>query len=99
MMSVRAREDRALRPVAYAGNFDGAVLAQKFGRGATVAALDFFRLGNGCTQTHRQIVREMVAANGYSAGVAYDSATVNNQFGRAAANVQQAAAQVPFILR
>src|SRR6202011_2205136 len=65
-----ARENSALRAVAYAGNFNGAVLAQKFGGGATVAALDFFRLGNGRTQTHRQIVCEMVAADGYGAGVA-----------------------------
>src|ERR1700693_4927672 len=41
----------------------------------------------------------MVAANGHRAGVANDSAAVNNQFRGASTNVEQAAAQVAFILR
>ena len=60
--------------------------------------LDPFRLGNRRAQSHRQIVREVVAANRYGTGMADYSATVHDQFRGAAANIQQAAAEFPLIL-
>ena len=100
MMSVSMRAKiRARWAVADAGDFDGAVFAQQSGGRATVAALDFFGFGDRSAQADGEIVGEMIAADGHGAGVANHSAAINNHFGGAAADVQQAAAQVAFILR
>src|SRR5260370_39256407 len=49
-------------------------------------------------QTDREIVGEMVSADWHSAGVAHDSAAVDDQFGSAAANVEQTSSKVAFVL-
>src|SRR5258708_11316990 len=49
-------------------------------------------------QTDREIVGEMVSADWHSAGVAYDPAAVDDQFGGAAANVEQTSSEVAFVL-
>src|SRR5258708_17431259 len=49
-------------------------------------------------QTDREIVGEMVAADWHSAGVAHDPAAVDDQFGGAAANVEQTSSEVAFVL-
>ena len=64
-----------------------------------MAALDFFCFGDGCAEADGEIVREMIAAYGNGAGVADYAAAVNDEFGRAAADVEKAAAEVAFVLR
>ena len=93
-----ARKNRTRGAIADAGDFNGAVLAQKIGRGAPVMTLDLLGFGDGRAQANRQVVGEMIAANGHCAGVAHDTAAVDDQLGGATANIEQAAAQVAFIL-
>src|SRR5215470_16396465 len=61
-------------------------------------ALDALGFGNRRAQANRKIVREMIAANRDRAGVPYDSAAINDDFGGATANVEQADAEVAFVL-
>ena len=85
-----ARKNHARRPVADAGDFDGAVFGEQRGGGAAVMALDPFRFGNRGAQADGEIVAEVVAADGDDTGVANNSAAVDDEFGGAAADVEQA---------
>src|SRR5882724_172970 len=49
-------------------------------------------------QTDREIVGEMVSADWHSAGVTHDPTTIHNQFGGAAADVEQTSTEVAFVL-
>src|SRR5580658_4641995 len=93
-----AGEDGARRAVADAGDFDGSVLMEKRRGGAAVAALDFFGFGNGRSQSDGEVVSEMIATYGNGAGVADYAAAVNDEFGGAAADVEEAAAEFAFVL-
>jgi hypothetical protein len=64
-----------------------------------VAALDFFGFGDGSAEADGQVVGEMIAADGDGAGVADYAAAVDDKFGGAAANIEEAAAEVAFVLR
>src|SRR5258708_33104021 len=57
------REDGPRRTVAHAGNLDGTVSDHEGGRGAAVAALDSFRLGDGGAQRDGPIIEESIDAN------------------------------------
>ena len=93
-----ARENHARRAVADAGNFDGGISAHQSGCRATVMTLDAFGFGNGSAQPDGEIVREVIAADGNGAGVADDSAAVNDDFRGATADVEEAAPEVAFVL-
>src|SRR5207302_7400074 len=67
--------------------------------GAAVTALDALRLRNRGAQADGNIVREMVAANRDRARVANHAAAVDDDFRRAAANVEEATAHIAFVLR
>src|SRR5208282_4779043 len=60
--------------------------------------LDLFGFRNGSAQSDGQIVREMVAANSNRAGVANDTAAIDDQFRGAATDIEEAAAKIAFIL-
>src|SRR6202521_5503037 len=92
------RENGARRAAAHAGDLDAAVFLHESGSGAAVAALDSFRFGDGCAQTHGEIIREVIPANRDRAGVTHHTAAENDQFRGAAANVQQAASHVALVL-
>ena len=62
-------------------------------------ALDSFGFGNRRAQADGEIVGEVIAADGNGAGVAHHAAAVNDQLGGAAADVEQAAAEVALVLR
>ncbi len=64
-----------------------------------MATLDPLRFRDRCTQTDGEIIREVIAADGDRAGVAHHPTAENEQFGGAAADVQEAAAEIAFILR
>src|SRR5229473_2975672 len=93
------RKDGPWRPVAHAGNLDRTVFLHECGCGAAIAALDSFRFGDRRAQTDGQIIREVIAANRNGAGVPYHASAENNQFRGAAADVQQAAAEIALVLR
>src|SRR5258708_6508245 len=93
------RKDRARRAVAHAGNLDRTVFLHECGCGAAIAALDSFGFGDRGAQTDGQIIREVIAANRNGAGVPYHASAENNQFRGAAADVQQAAAEIALVLR
>src|SRR5262249_1610121 len=59
---------------------------------------DAFRFRNRCAESDREIVCEMIAPNRHRARVTNHSPAVNDDFGCAAANVEQTAAEVAFIL-
>ena len=67
--------------------------------GAAVLALDFFRFGNRRAQADGEVVGEVIAADGQGRGVAHHAAGEDDQFGGAAADIQQAAAQFALVLR
>src|SRR5580704_10720419 len=94
-----ARKHRARRPVAHAGNFDGGIFVQQRSGRAAMTMLDAFGFWNRRAQTNRKIVGEMIATHRNRAGVANHTAAVDDEFGGAAADVEQAAAHVAFILR
>ncbi len=62
-------------------------------------ALDFLRLGNRRAQPDREVVREMIAAHGKGRRVAQHAVAEDHQFCRAAADVEQAASHLAFVLR
>src|SRR5215467_2125612 len=91
-------KDLARRAVADAGDFECAIVFEE-GRGRpAVAALDAFSLWNGCAQAHCKIVGEMVATDWNHADMANDPGAVGEHFGCAAADVEQAAAEVALVL-
>ncbi len=61
-------------------------------------ALNFFRFRNWRAQADGKIVGEMVAANGYGTGMSHDASAVDDQLRSAAADVEQAAAEIPLVL-
>jgi len=61
--------------------------------------LDPFGFGDGRAQADREIVCEMVAANGNRSGVADDSAAVNDKFRSAATDIEEAGTEIAFVLR
>jgi len=93
------RENRPRRPIANAGDFDRRVLLQKCRGSAAIAALDAFGFRNRRAQADGEIVREMIAANCDSAGVANHATAVDDDFRRPTADVEEAAAHIAFILR
>src|SRR6202521_6002107 len=93
------RKDVPRRTVAHAGNLDRTVSFHESGRGAAVAALDSFCFGDLRAQTDGQIIREMITANRNRAGVSHHAPAEDNQFRGAAADVQQAAAEIALVLR
>ena len=95
-----ARKNGARRAVADAGDFDGRCPRRASSCQAQPwCALDFFGFGNGRAQSDGEIVGEMVAADGQGRRVAHHAAGENDQFGGAAADVQQAAAEFALVLR
>src|SRR5262249_24889551 len=66
--------------------------------GAAVMAFDSFGLWNGRAKTDSKIVCEAIAANSNCAGVPYHAAAVDDQFCRAASDIQKAATKVAFVL-
>src|SRR6266705_1515712 len=83
-----AREDGAWRAITNAGDFNRSVFLKKRGCRTTVMSLDAFGFGDGRAQADREIVCEMVAANGNGSGVPDDSAAVNDKFGSAATDIE-----------
>src|SRR6266568_2042976 len=92
------RENLARRAVANAGDFERAIVFEECRSRPAMAALDAFGFGNRRAQAHRKIVREMVTANGNDADVANHAGAIGEHFGRAAADVEQAAAEVALVL-
>src|SRR5207245_1084616 len=66
--------------------------------GATVAALESFRLRNGRAQTDGEIVSEVIAANRNGDAMANHAPAKDEQFRSAATDVQEAAAEIAFVL-
>ena len=64
-----------------------------------VFALDLLRFRDRRAQSDGQIVAEMIAADGHGPGVAHHAAGIDDQLRRAAADIEQAAAQFAFVLR
>src|SRR5437879_6736379 len=54
---------------------------------------------DGCAQADGQVIRKVIAANRNSAAMAHHAAAKDEQFRGAAADVQQAAAEIAFVLR
>jgi hypothetical protein len=94
-----AREDRAGRAITNACDFNRGVFLKKRGCSTAVMPLDPFGFGDGRAQADREIVCEVVAANGNRAGVADDSAAVNDKFCRAATDIEEAGTEIAFVLR
>ena len=92
------REDGARRAIADAGNFNRAIFLHECRCSTAVPPLEALCFRDGRAQTNRKIIREVVSANGNGAGVTHDSAAVDDQFGSAAADVQQAATEVALVL-
>ncbi len=64
-----------------------------------MAALDFFCFGDRRAEADGKVVSEMVAANGNGASVTDHAAAVDDEFGGAAADIEEAAAEVALVLR
>src|SRR6266404_5360273 len=64
-----------------------------------VAALQSFGFRDGCAQADGQVIRKVIAANRNSAAMTHHAAAKDEQFRGAAADVQQAAAEIAFVLR
>jgi hypothetical protein len=64
-----------------------------------VAALDFFCFGDGRAEADGKIICEMVAADGNGTSVANYAAAIDDEFGGATADIEQAAAEVALVLR
>src|ERR1700722_189334 len=94
-----ARENRARRAVAHAGDFDGRVFFQQFTQRAGVQALDFFRFAAGRAQADGEIVREVIAAHWNCRSVAHYAAAEGDHLRGAAADVEQARAEFALVLR
>ena len=94
-----ARENGARRTVADAGDLDGAIFHDQILKHAAVLALDFFGLGNRRAQADGQIVGEMIAAHRNGRRMAHHAVAEDDQLRRAAADIEQAAAQFALILR
>ncbi len=62
-------------------------------------ALDLFRFRDRRAQTHSKIVREVIAAHGDCRRVPHHASGVADQLGRAAADIEQADAQIALVLR
>ncbi len=62
-------------------------------------ALYFLRLGNRRAQSHGKVVGEMVAADGNGRRMTQHSVAEDDEFRRAAADIEQAAAEFALILR
>ena len=93
-----AGEHRARRTVADAGDFDGGVFFQHRAHGAGMLAFNFFGFVDRSAEADGKVVGEMVAADGDGGGVARDSSGEGDQFGGAAANVEEAGAEFAFVL-
>src|SRR3984957_19717840 len=93
-----AGENGARRTVADAGDFDGGVFLEQRAEGAAVQAFNFFGFVDGGAQADREIVGEVVAADRDGGGVARDAAGKSDEFGGAAADVEQAGAEFAFVL-
>src|SRR5262249_54466952 len=91
------RKNRARRTIADAGDFDGGIFGEVFGRGPAGAHFVFWGSGNGGAQANGKIVGEMTAANGNRAGVADAPTAVDKKLGGAAADVQQTAAELALV--
>ena len=94
-----SRKDRARRTIADAGDLDRMILQNQVLEDAAMLALDFFRFGNRRAQSDGKIVGEMIAAHRNGRRVAQHSIAENNELRRAAADIEQAAAQFALILR
>src|SRR4030088_872877 len=75
------------------------IFCQQRPSGAAVLALDSFRLWNRSAQAYREVIGEMIAADGNGARVADYSAAINYEFSGPAADIEQTAAQVALFLR
>ena len=62
-------------------------------------ALDALGFGNRRAQADSQVIAEVIAADGHSGGMADNPAGIDDQLGRTAANIEQTAAQLAFVLR
>src|SRR5437667_30565 len=67
--------------------------------GAAVAALEPFRLRNGRAQANGEIIGEVIASDRNGATVTHHASAEDKQFGGAAADVQEATAEVALVLR
>ncbi len=77
----------------------GRVFGQQGAESAGVLALDFFGFRNRRAQADGEIVGEMIAAHRDGRGVAHHSAGEGDQFGGAAADIEQAGAEFALVLR
>src|ERR1700722_6781113 len=93
-----AGENGARRTVADAGDFDGGVFLEQRAEGAAVQSFDFFGFVDRGAQADRQIVGEMVAADRDGGGVARHAARKSDEFGGAAADIEQAGSEFAFVL-
>src|SRR6202045_1756366 len=89
----------AWRAIPHAGDLYRLIFGKQVAQNAAVFALNSLRFGNRCSQTDGQIIAEVIAANSNGAGMTDHSARVNDQLSSTAADVEQAAAQLAFILR
>src|SRR5213593_1525323 len=93
------REDGPRRTITDAGNLDCAISLHIGGSGAAVAALEPFRLRNGRAQANGEIIGEVIASDRNGATVTHHASAEDKQFGGAAADVQEATAEVALVLR
>ena len=94
-----ARENRSRGPVAHAGDLDSEIFRHQLPENTGVLTLDLFGFGHRSAQTHREVVRKMVAADRNRGAVPHHSPGVGDQFGGAAAHIEQTAAQFALVLR
>ena len=93
------RKHRARRTIPDAGDLDRVIFQNHVLAHAAVLTFDFLRLGNRRAQSHGKIVGEMIAADGDGRRMAQHPVAEDDQLRRAAADIEQAAAEFAFILR
>jgi len=94
-----ASKNRARGAITHACDFNGSVLVKERAGSAAVPALDPLGFRDRRTQTDGKIVGEVIAADGDVAGVVHNYAAVNDAFRSTAADIEQAAAKLAFVLR
>src|SRR5277367_6197833 len=94
-----AREHGARRTIADAGDFYGRVFREEFAQSAGMQAFDFFRFAARRAQADGEIVGEMIAAHWNRGGVTDYATGEGDHFRGAAADIEQAGAELAFILR
>src|SRR5581483_6805629 len=93
----RVRND-ARRPVAHAGDFEHRARTMISLRGAP-GSFHLFRLGDGCAQTHGDVVGKVLASHGHHGRVANRTLVVDDHVGRPAPDIDDRHTQLAVVRR